>query len=241
MSEALSLELRSVSATYGPVQALSGVTMRLRAGLTTAIIGANGAGKTTSLNVMAGLHRVAEGTVLVGGAEQPIRRTAVIRPGIGYSPEGRRVFTQMTVEENLLIGAHCDRRRRDVEARLHRVFDRLPLLHERRFQAAGTLSGGQQQMLAIGRALMRDPEVLLLDEPTLGLSPKMVWEVAGLIRSIGAEGITIALVEQNARVALSLAQHAYILESGKVTMSGPAEEMRNDPRIRESYLSKSGG
>lgn len=241
MSEAISLEMRSVSAAYGPVQALSGVTMALPTGTTTAIIGANGAGKTTTLNVMAGLHRVTEGTVVMGGNEQPRRRTAVIRPGVGYSPEGRRVFPRMSVEENLLIGAQHDRRRRDVETRLRGVFDRLPLLRERRSQAAGTLSGGQQQMLAIGRALMRDPQVLLLDEPTLGLSPKMVLEIAGLIRGIGAEGITIALVEQNARVALALAQHAYILESGRVALSGPSAEVGSDPRIQESYLSKSGG
>jgi branched-chain amino acid transport system ATP-binding protein len=233
------IELREVEAAYGDIKALQGISMSLRQGQTTAIIGANGAGKSTTLNVIAGLHKVDAGELLWRG--EPVsskKERAFIRDGIAYSPEGRRVFPYMTVADNLRAGGFAVKKA-EMEARVQSVYERFPVLDERRSQQAGTLSGGQQQMLAIGRALMRDPDLLLLDEPTLGLSPKMVLEVAEMIRRIGEGGTTIALVEQYANIALQLADYAYVLEAGRVTLEGVADELRNDERLHASYLAGS--
>ena len=235
MSDVL-FELRDVDAGYGDIVALRGVSLRLCAGTTTAIVGANGAGKSTTLNVIAGLHRPKSGELFRNGIACPLKERPSIRNGIGYSPEGRRVFAHMTVSDNLRVGAFTTWRKAEVESRIERVHDRFPVLYERRRQLAGTLSGGQQQMLAIGRALMRDPELLLLDEPTLGLSPKIVLEVAELIREISETGTTIALVEQNANIALQLADYAYVLEAGAVVLEGPAEDLRSNERVQDTYL-----
>jgi branched-chain amino acid transport system ATP-binding protein len=228
-------ELRGVDAGYGDILALRGVSMALKAGATTAIIGANGAGKSTTLNVIAGVHRVSGGEVLHDGAACPPKERTVIRDGIAYSPEGRRVFPHMTVSDNLAVGGFGIRKR-ELESRIESVYERFPVLHERRTQRAGTLSGGQQQMLAIGRALMREPSLLLLDEPTLGLSPKMVLEVAEMIRRIGEGGTTIALVEQNANIALQLAEYAYVLDAGVVALEGRSEDLREDDKVHATYL-----
>lgn len=236
MSESPAFELRAVDASYGSVRALQAASLALRNGRTTAIVGVNGAGKSTALNIIAGLHPVDAGAVYRDGVACGNRGLATIRDGIGYSPEGRRVFSEMTIEDNLLVGAYRVRNRKRTADRLRAVFRQLPLLEERRGQAAGTLSGGQQQMLAIGRALMSEPRILLLDEPTLGLSPKMVLEIAELIRAIGREGMTIALVEQNASIALRIADDAYILEAGRVVMEGPSTDIRSDARVKETYL-----
>jgi len=235
MSEVL-FELRDVHAGHGDVMALRGISLRLASGTTTAIVGANGAGKSTTLNVIAGLNCPKSGAIFRKGEQCSLREEPSIRSGIGYSPEGRRVFPHMTVGDNLRVGGFATRRKNLVESRLASVYERFPLLYERREQLAGTLSGGQQQMLAIGRALMRDPELLLLDEPTLGLAPKIVLEVAGLIREIAESGTTVALVEQNANIALQLASYAYVLEAGMVSLEGPAAELRGDRRVQESYL-----
>jgi branched-chain amino acid transport system ATP-binding protein len=229
-------ELRDVEARYGDIVALRGVSMRLDAGATTAIIGANGAGKSTTLNVIAGLHRAAAGELVWGGERCPAKARSVIRDGIAYSPEGRRVFPYMTVADNLRVGGFGVPRKRELESRIESVYERFPVLHEKREQHAGTLSGGQQQMLAIGRALMREPTLLLLDEPTLGLSPKMVLEVAEMIRRIGEGGTTIALVEQNANIALQLAEYAYVLEAGRVALEGRADDLREDDKVHATYL-----
>jgi branched-chain amino acid transport system ATP-binding protein len=234
VSEAL-FELRSVEAAYGDIIALRGVSLQLRAGTTTAIIGANGAGKSTTLNVIAGLHKPQAGELYSEGVHIPSKELAVIRDGIAYSPEGRRVFPHMTVSDNLRVGGFgVDKSQ--LEGRIESVYQRFPVLDERREQKAGTLSGGQQQMLAIGRALMREPRLLLLDEPTLGLSPKLVLEVAAMIRLIAESGTTIALVEQNANIALQLADYAYVLEAGSVVLEGPADELRNDDKVHATYL-----
>jgi branched-chain amino acid transport system ATP-binding protein len=229
------LELRGVHARYGDIVALRGVSMSLASGATTAIIGANGAGKSTALNVIAGLHRVSDGDVVHEGTPCPPKERAVIRDGIAYSPEGRRVFPYMTVRDNLAVGGF-GLRKGELESRIDSVYERFPVLDERRGQRAGTLSGGQQQMLAIGRALMREPRLLLLDEPTLGLSPKMVLEVAAMIRHIGEAGTTIALVEQNANIALQLAAYAYVLDAGVVALEGTADELRGDDKVHATYL-----
>jgi branched-chain amino acid transport system ATP-binding protein len=229
-------ELRNVDAAYGDIVALRGISLALQAGSTTAIVGANGAGKSTMLNVIAGLHRPTSGELYYDGKPCPPRERPVIRDGIAYSPEGRRVFPHMTVADNLRVGGFDIRRKSELEERIDSVYERFPVLAERREQKAGTLSGGQQQMLAIGRALMRSPELLLLDEPTLGLSPKMVLAVAEMIQKIGEGGTTIALVEQNANIALQLAGYAYVLVAGVVALEGPAEELRNSDQIAASYL-----
>jgi branched-chain amino acid transport system ATP-binding protein len=229
-------ELRGVEAGYGDIVALRGVSLSLQTGSTTAIVGANGAGKSTMLNVIAGLHKPLAGELVYEGKSLPAKERATIRDGVAYSPEGRRVFPYMTVADNLRVGGFGVRGRGVLERRVESVYERFPVLAERREQRAGTLSGGQQQMLAIGRALMREPRLLLLDEPTLGLSPKMVLEVAEMIRRIGESGTTIALVEQNANIALQLAGYAYVLKTGTVALEGPAEELRTSDQVQATYL-----
>ncbi|MEV5552969.1 ABC transporter ATP-binding protein [Nonomuraea wenchangensis] len=226
---------------YGPVRALSGVSMRVPSGTVVAVLGANGAGKTTLLRAVSGTlrfqrGRIARGTVELDGARlSGLGAAAVVRCGVTHVPEGRRVFARMTVEENLRAGGLGTPRRAAAEAR-ERVRELFPVLAERSRQPAGLLSGGEQQMLAIGRALMAGPSVLLLDEPTLGLAPQMAARIAATIRAINAAGTSVLLVEQNVATALSLASYAYVLEVGGVAMEGPAAALAASDEVRRRYL-----
>ena len=231
------LEVRAVSVAYQMVRALRRITMEVPAGGIVTMIGANGAGKTTALRAISGLAPLAEGEIVFDGERisglSPERIAAL---GIGHVPEGRRVFPDLTVEENLRTGAFLRRDasavRRDFEA----VYARFPRLAERRRQGARTLSGGEQQMLAIGRALMLGPRMLLLDEPSMGLAPVIVEEIARIVRDISATGVPVLLVEQNAEMALELADYAYVLETGSVALSGRADALRGNDHVRRAYL-----
>jgi branched-chain amino acid transport system ATP-binding protein len=231
------LEVKDLRAFYGPIQALHGIDFEIEAGGITTILGANGAGKTTTLRSICGLIR-RTGALSFDG--QPIDRKQteeIVRLGVGHVPEGRGTFTTLSVEENLRLGAYTRRDRGGVGEDFDRVFEYFPVLAERRDQQAGTLSGGEQQMLAIARALMLRPRLLVLDEPSFGLAPMIVESIFGIMREINeSENVSMLLVEQNASLALELADHAYLLETGQVVTSGPAETLREDEAIRRSYL-----
>ncbi|GAA1970168.1 ABC transporter ATP-binding protein [Catenulispora subtropica] len=229
------LQLRSVEVAYGGITALKGVDLEVRQGEIVALLGANGAGKTTTLRTISGLLTPRSGEVLYAGeALAGVPAHKIVELGIGHSPEGRRIFSRMTVLENLEMGAY---RFKSVPRKdLDQVFELFPRLHERRTQLGGNLSGGEQQMLAIGRAMMGQPSLLLLDEPSMGLAPLIVAQIFEIIERINALGTTILLVEQNAAQALKLAHRGYVLETGEVVMSAPAGELLNDPRVREAYL-----
>ena len=231
------LEIRDLHVRYGHVHAVRGVSLRVNHGEITTIIGANGAGKSTIIRSIMGLVRPASGSILLGGqhelAGKPAYRTAYL--GVGLVPEGRGILAQMTVLENLRMGAY-GRKDRDLEQRIGEMMNRFPILRDRRHQPAGLLSGGEQQMLAIARALMARPQLLLMDEPSLGLAPKVVSQIFDTIREINAAGTTILLVEQNARKALAVSHRAYVLETGRIVKEGPAQELREDPAVIDAYL-----
>ena len=230
------LGLDGVSVAYGKRRALDGVSLTVSAGEIVTLLGANGSGKSTTLRTISGLVRPSAGRVVFDGRD--ITRTApdaIVTAGVGHVPEGREIFPEFTVRENLLVGGHAAPRAAVIEA-TERAFALFPVLGQRARQLAGTLSGGEQQMLAIARALMIRPRLLLLDEPSLGLSPRLAREIFDVIARLNAEGTTILLVEQNARRALALASRAYVLETGRVVVSGPARELAADPRIRAAYL-----
>ncbi|MFB7668268.1 ABC transporter ATP-binding protein [Kitasatospora sp. NPDC056138] len=232
------LELARLRVDHGAITALKGIDLTVRQGEVVALLGANGAGKTTTLRTISGLLRPAAGEVRFAGERiDGVPAHHVVGLGIGHSPEGRRVFAGMSVLENLQMGAY--RFGRAAPEDLDRVFGLFPRLAERRRQTAGTLSGGEQQMLAIGRALMGRPELLLLDEPSMGLAPIIVAQLFDIIGEINAQGTTVLLVEQNAAQALRLADRGYVLETGEIRMSGPAAELLHDPRVREAYLGES--
>lgn len=231
------LKVVDLRVTYGGIQAVKGVTLHVNAGELVALIGANGAGKTTTLKAIARMVPVAAGVVDCDHCRlTDLPPYAVIRQGIALVPEGRGVFTRLTVTENLALGAYSRRDRAAVESDLAAVFERLPRLAERHRQLAGTLSGGEQQMLAIGRALMGRPKVLLLDEPSMGLAPRMVETVFDVVTTVARQGVTILLVEQNAQLALSLSQRGYVMESGRITHADSATALLADARVREAYL-----
>ena len=231
------LELRGLSAGYGPTQVLQGVDLAIEPGRITALLGANGAGKTTTLRAICQTVRtsgsvVFDGQQLVGKATE-----AIVRLGVAHVPDGRGTFTALSVEDNLRLGAHVRRDRANVGTDIEKMYARFPRLKERRHQQAGTLSGGEQQMLAISRALMLRPKLLLLDEPSFGLAPRIVAEIFQIMRSINTEdGVSMLLVEQNASLALDLADHAYLLETGTVALSGPSAQIRGDENVRKAYL-----
>ena len=229
------LELHDVVVRYGAVEALKGVSLTVEQGEIVTLLGSNGAGKTTTLRTISGLHKAAAGQILLDG--EPLIGLAaheVAGRGVGHAPEGRRVFPRMTVSENLEMGAYLERKH--LKADTDRVFGLFPRLAERRGQDGGTLSGGEQQMLAIGRALMGRPRVLLLDEPSMGLAPLIVKTIFEIIKQVNSEGVTVLLVEQNAAQALRLAHRGYVLETGTMAMDGPASELLGDDRIRQVYL-----
>jgi len=222
---------------YGDAQALEGVTLEVPAGEIVAIVGANGAGKSSLIRTIAGLERARAGRVVFKGREiTRLPSHAICDLGIGQVAEGRQVFPSLTVEENLQMGALLPRARAGARDAMARVYAMFPKLAERRGQLAGTLSGGEQQMLAIGRCLMGQPELIMFDEPSLGLAPTVVQEVLHTIRALNRKGMTVLLVEQNVAVSLRISQHAYVLENGRVVMSGPGEALLRDDRVRQAYL-----
>lgn len=234
------IELHDLSVHYGPTVAVDNFNLKVDEGTITCILGANGAGKSSTLKCLAGLVAPASGTILFDG--QDVSRCAaheMVARGMTLAPEGRRLFPGLTVYENLRVGAYTGRDRKAFEEDLQRVYGYFPRLEERRTQLAGSLSGGEQQMVAIGRALMSRPRVLLLDEPSLGLAPKIIVEVAKIIRSINSTGITVVIVEQNARLALKLSSYGYVLETGRLVADGPRDQLLNDDHIKNAYLGKS--
>jgi branched-chain amino acid transport system ATP-binding protein len=231
------LSLERLEVSYGGIRAVKGVDIVVNSGELVCLIGANGAGKTTTLRAITGLVRRSGGRVLYDGAEiSTLRVHEIARRGLALVPEGRGVFAQLTVDENLAMGAYARRDRGGVSADIERAFTHFPRLKERRSQVAGTLSGGEQQMLAIARAMMSRPRLLLLDEPSMGLAPLMVERIFEVIRTIAGEGVTLLLVEQNARLALEASHRGYVLEGGLVAFEGEARSLLGDPRIREAYL-----
>jgi branched-chain amino acid transport system ATP-binding protein len=230
------LELRRVEARYGGLQALNGINLSVGEGEVVAVLGANGAGKTTTLRAISGTVRTS-GELLFSGSRLPRRPEAVARAGVAHVPEGRGTFMELTVEENLRLGAYVRRDRAGVKADQERVFERFPILAERRRQAAGSLSGGEQQQLALARALMQRPRLLLLDEPSLGLAPMLVAELFRVIGELNQEeGLSVLVVEQNATLALSASSRAYVLEVGRVAVAGTSDELRRNESVRRSYL-----
>ena len=231
------LQLENVHTCYAQVSAVSGVSLRVDEGELVALIGANGAGKTTVLRTISGLLKPRQGTITFCGERiESLPPRAIVRLGISHCPEARQVWPDMTVEENLQMGGFVRRDRDEIAASLEDMFVRFPRLRERRAQHAGTLSGGEQQMLAIGRALMSKPRLVLFDEPTLGLSPMLVRDLANIIRSISEAGMTVLLVEQNVNMALNLAKRAYVLQTGRVAIADAAENLRRDPGVLKAYL-----
>lgn len=235
MSETM-LKVSGLKVGYGGIQAVKGVDFEVRPGELVTLIGANGAGKTTTLKAITGLQPLASGEVSYMGASIKGKGAwDLVRNGLAMVPEGRGTFTRMTITENLQMGAYI-RDDAEIDADMDRVFSLFPRLKERRNQLAGTMSGGEQQMLAMGRALMSRPKLLLLDEPSMGLSPIMVEKIFDVVRDVSAQGVTVLLVEQNARLALQAASRAYVMDSGLITMSGDAKAMLTDPKVREAYL-----
>lgn len=231
------LQVKDVHTYYGNIHALKGISLNVNQGEVVTLIGSNGAGKTTTLRTIQGLLRPRSGSITLNGEElTQVPSHLVTTKGLSQSPEGRLIFTRMTVLENLEMGAFTRTDKDGVQRDLARVFTTFPRLKERIKQRAGTLSGGEQQMLAMGRALMSNPRVLLLDEPSMGLAPILVEQIFDIIRELNKQGTTILLVEQNAQAALQVAHRAYVLETGKITISGDAKELLRDPRVIEAYL-----
>ncbi len=231
------LEVKDLQVYYGMIQALKGISFEVGQGEVVALIGANGAGKTTTLHAITGLLPIKNGTVTLAGTEitkAPPHK--IVEMGMAHVPEGRRVFANLTVYQNLRMGAYTRKDKQEYEETLNRVYEKFPRLKERRNQPAGTLSGGEQQMLAIGRALMSKPKIMLMDEPSMGLSPIYVNEIFQIIQEVSAAGTTVLLVEQNAKKALSIADRAYVLETGKIVLDGKASELLNDESIKKAYL-----
>ena len=231
------LEVKNLSVSYGAIEAVKDISFTVNAGEIVSLIGANGAGKTTTLHTITGLVPAKSGSVMYNGVDLlKTHNNKIVILGMAHIPEGRHVFTRMSVEENLEMGAFSLKDQSDLKKDLDMVYGLFPRLKERRNQKAGTLSGGEQQMLAMGRALMSHPKTILMDEPSMGLSPKLVKEIFSIIRKLHEQGITILLVEQNAKMALSIADRAYVLETGRITMEGDAKELLNNEQVRKAYL-----
>ena len=231
------LEVRGLEVAYGGIRAVKGVDLTVRRGELVCLIGANGAGKTTTLKSLCGMLAPSHGEILYDGASVTGKPShELVRLGISLVPEGRGIFGRLTVEENIKIGAYARRDRAGIRADSKRLYELFPRLSERRSQQAGTLSGGEQQMLAIGRALMSRPRLLLLDEPSMGLAPMLVQKIFEVIRRIADEGVTLLLVEQNAKLALQVSHRGYVMESGKVILTDAAETLLRDPKVQQAYL-----
>lgn len=231
------LEINDIVVNYGMINAIKGISFSVEKGEVIALIGANGAGKTTTLHTISGLLRPKSGNITFNGVDiTKVPAHKIVSMGIAHVPEGRRVFSQLSVMENLKMGAYTRSSQAEKDETLEVVFNRFPRLKERMNQAAGTLSGGEQQMLAMGRALMSKPQIVLMDEPSMGLSPLLVSEVFNIIESISKSGTTVLLVEQNAKKALSIADRAYVLETGNIVLSGKASDLINDDSVKKAYL-----
>jgi len=232
------LDIKGINVRYSGLPVLHGVSLTVNAGETVCVVGANGAGKSTILRAVMGSQRAFEGQIFLAGREiQRLRTEDIVRLGIVYVPEEKMLFRPLSVEENLRLGAYVRHNRAEMEQDMEHMFTRFPILKQRRHQQAGTLSGGEQQMLAISRALMLRPKLLLLDEPSFGLAPLIVAEIFRIMRTINKEdGVSMLLVEQNASLALDLADHAYLLETGRVALSGPSDTIKNDESVRRAYL-----
>lgn len=231
------LQVSGLKVSYGGIQAVKGVDFEVREGELVTLIGSNGAGKTTTMKAITGLLPLNEGDIqYLGGSIRGQGAWDLVKKGLAMVPEGRGVFTRMTITENLQMGAHIRTDKAGIAQDMERVFTTFPRLKERKDQLAGTMSGGEQQMLAMGRALMSRPKVLLMDEPSMGLSPIMVDKIFEVVREVHAQGVTILLVEQNASRALEIADRAYVMESGIISMSGDARQMLDDPKVRAAYL-----
>lgn len=231
------LKIENINVYYGAIHALKGISVDVNEGEIVTLIGANGAGKSTILRTVSGLLRAKTGSVTFEGKSiSTMPAEEIVKQGISQVPEGRRIFANMTVEENMELGAYIRKDKAGIRKDIDKVFGRFPRLGERRTQVAGTLSGGEQQMLAIGRGLMSQPRLMLLDEPSMGLAPLLVKEIFSIIKEINASGTTILLVEQNAHMALSIAHKAYVLETGRITLSGTAKELSESEEVRKAYL-----
>ena len=230
------LDVQDIHVFYGNIEAIKGVSLQIRSGEIVTLIGANGAGKSTTLNAISGLQRPRSGKIFYEGRDLTgVPPYEVVTLGLSQAPEGRRIFPRMTVRENLEMGAFS-RPRQDLTADFDRVYDLFPVLKERESQPGGTLSGGEQQMLAMGRALMAGPKLMMLDEPSMGLAPMLVEKIFDIIKEINAQGTTILLVEQNARAALEISDRGYVLETGKVTLSDAGAALLNNPHVQDAYL-----
>ena len=233
------LEVQDIQVYYGMIQALKGVSFSVNEGEVIALIGANGAGKTTTLHTVTGLLRAKSGHIIYDGQDiTKVPPHKIVTMGMAHVPEGRRVFANMTVLQNLKMGAFTRSDKNEIDATIEKVYKRFPRLKERQNQTAGTLSGGEQQMLAMGRALMSQPKIILMDEPSMGLSPIFVNEIFDIIQAVSESGTTVLLVEQNAKKALSIANKAYVLETGTIALSGDAKELMNNDRVKKAYLSE---
>ena len=231
------LEVKDIEVYYGMVQALKGISFEVNEGEVIALIGANGAGKTTTLHTITGLLSPKKGSVLFEGQDiTKVPAHKIVSLGMAHVPEGRRVFAELSVYQNLKMGAYTRKDKDEIAKTLEMVYKRFPRLEERKNQLAGTLSGGEQQMLAMGRALMSHPKIIVMDEPSMGLSPILVNEIFDIIKEVSAGGTTVLLVEQNAKKALSIADRAYVLETGKIVLEGDAKELMNDDSIKKAYL-----
>ena len=230
------LEIKGINVFYGAIQALDDVSIHVNPGEIVAIIGSNGAGKSTLLRTISGLIRARTGTISYNGVNiTDAQPHEIVKMGLSHAPEGRRIFTNMSVQENLQLGAYL-RKDNQVQSDMDAVLDRFPRLRERFKQSAGALSGGEQQMLAISRALMSNPKILLLDEPSLGLAPFLITEIFNIVKSLNGDGKTVLIVEQNANRALEIADRAYVLETGVVVLEGPGKDLLIDPKVKEAYL-----
>lgn len=237
MEKQIALSIKGLKVRYGAIEALKGIDIEVREGEVVALLGANGAGKTTTLRKISGLIEAAEGSILFYGRDiTKMEPEKIAKIGIAQSPEGRQVFRDLTVEENLKAGAFTIKSSKQITENFERVYKYFPVLKERKNQVSSTLSGGEQQMLAIARALMSSPKILLLDEPSLGLAPLIVQDIMNIVKEIKQEGTTVVIVEQNAAQTLKIADYAYVLELGTISTHGRAEELRNDPRLIEAYL-----
>lgn len=233
------LKVKDLEVYYGVIQAIKGISFEVNQGEIIALIGANGAGKTTTLQTITGLIPSKAGSIFYEGKEiTHIPGHKLVSMGMAHVPEGRRVFAQLTVLQNLKLGAYTRKDKNELDQTLQLVYERFPRLEERKNQSAGTLSGGEQQMLAMGRALMSHPKLIVMDEPSMGLSPIYVNEIFDIIQKINADGTTVLLVEQNAKKALSIADRAYVLETGKIVLSGDAKELMNNDQVKKAYLSE---
>ncbi|WP_101875438.1 ABC transporter ATP-binding protein [Lachnoclostridium edouardi] len=233
------MEVKDLQVYYGVIQALKGISFEVNQGEIIALIGANGAGKTTTLHTITGLLPAKAGSIMYQGKDiTKMPGYKLVSMGIAHVPEGRRVFAHLSVLQNLKMGAYTRKDKKEIDSTLEMIYKRFPRLKERKEQPAGTLSGGEQQMLAMGRALMSHPKLIVMDEPSMGLSPIYVNEIFDIIQSINADGTTVLLVEQNAKKALSIAHKAYVLETGKIVLSGDAKELMNNDQVKKAYLSE---